>query len=286
VQKKKAWAQSQKGALLFEMGDHARGVTLIQKAVNQGYLYASLAGMKHKEGNVREAQRLYKMSAEKGLPDSQLFYFRMWLHGQGGPKDIAEAVRWLSLSAYHGCLEAQTSLAQFFREPTEGYLAKSYERSMYWNEKLATTSLPPGVPLESIQHWTGMNYPSLISQAQYNLACDIICINQQYLNAIITGHSPLPRQIYWLEKARGNGYEAAEAALREIDDDLKKGCAYCSKLRESCKSLNRCSRCKGAYYCGKECQKMHWRKGHKVDPVKADSTNKQLFVTTNAPPQL
>jgi hypothetical protein len=262
VQKEKAWAQLQKGMLLFEMGDHARGVTIMQEAVDQGYLYAmySLAGVKHKEGNAREARRLYKTLAEKGLPVSQLFHGKMWLSGEGGPKDIAEAVCWLSLSAY------QTGLALLFREPnmTEGYLAKSYERSMYWNKKAATMSFPSGVPLISIQHSTGMD-PSVISQAQYNLACIIIAINKQYYNVIVTGHSPLPRQIYWLEKAKGNGYEGAKTSLQRINDDLKKGCAFCSKLCESCKSLNRCSRCKGAYYCGKKCQKMHWRKGHKVD---------------------
>jgi TPR repeat protein len=238
----------------------------MQKAVDQGYSYAmhSLAGVKRKEGNVREARPAASRKSDFPYPNFSTAECGCVVKANQGHCRSGSLV---IPSAYHSSLDAQTGLALLFREPnmTERYLAKSYERSMYWNEKAATMSLPSsGVTLESIQHFTGMD-PSVISQAQYNLACDIIAIKKQYLNVIVTGHSLLPRQIYWLETAKRNGYEGAETALRGIDDDLKKGCAYCSKLRESCKSLNRCSRCKGAYYCGKECQKMHWRKGHKVD---------------------
>jgi hypothetical protein len=40
-------------------------------------------------------------------------------------------------------------------------------------------------------------------------------------------------------------------------------CSGCDKQHVNNTKLQRCSRCKLAVYCGKECQLKHWRSGHK-----------------------
>jgi hypothetical protein len=43
-------------------------------------------------------------------------------------------------------------------------------------------------------------------------------------------------------------------------------CANCNKVHEEGSTqFNTCARCKAFYYCSRECQKEHWKAGHKVD---------------------
>jgi hypothetical protein len=41
-------------------------------------------------------------------------------------------------------------------------------------------------------------------------------------------------------------------------------CAVCGRGSENDLKLKPCPRCKGPCYCGKECQRAHWKSGHKV----------------------
>jgi len=40
-------------------------------------------------------------------------------------------------------------------------------------------------------------------------------------------------------------------------------CACCGCGAENDMKLKPCPRCKGPLYCGKDCQRAHWKKGHK-----------------------
>jgi hypothetical protein len=40
-------------------------------------------------------------------------------------------------------------------------------------------------------------------------------------------------------------------------------CACCGKRLRNGEKYYKCSKCKLVYYCGPECQKQHWRNGHK-----------------------
>ena len=42
-------------------------------------------------------------------------------------------------------------------------------------------------------------------------------------------------------------------------------CTWCKCLESPGFALKKCSRCKGPVYCGHQCQKLHWRAGHKAD---------------------
>jgi len=44
-------------------------------------------------------------------------------------------------------------------------------------------------------------------------------------------------------------------------------CSCCGKTSDE-KKFPRCKRCKRVAYCSKECQKKHWKAGHKKDCVR------------------
>mmetsp|Transcript_6781 Transcript_6781/g.13979 ORF Transcript_6781/g.13979 Transcript_6781/m.13979 type:complete len:256 (-) Transcript_6781:100-867(-) len=66
-----------------------------------------------------------------------------------------------------------------------------------------------------------------------------------------------------------------EALLMEFEKrlgDPTAKCDACGKCAFGRKRL-RCSRCKGAFYCSQECQKVDWKKGHKRVCKPIDSMN-------------
>ena len=59
--------------------------------------------------------------------------------------------------------------------------------------------------------------------------------------------------------------------IEELSDDDAGICPVCNKVAE-----NKCTACKLIFYCNKECQKKHWKGGHKFEckklPYKASVT--------------
>ena len=45
---------------------------------------------------------------------------------------------------------------------------------------------------------------------------------------------------------------------KKVKNDNTNSCAFCMAPAK-----NKCSRCQLVYYCDKECQKKHWKEGHK-----------------------
>jgi len=77
---------------------------------------------------------------------------------------------------------------------------------------------------------------------------------------------------FFLSAAEAQGFEQAceprkqvEAALHRpgLDAPFPSKCAHCGRGAEHAVKLKLCPRCKGPFYCGKECQSEHWKKGHK-----------------------
>jgi len=54
-------------------------------------------------------------------------------------------------------------------------------------------------------------------------------------------------------------------ANRNVDSSLAKRAATCSNCGQAVEKLKRCGRCYVTLYCGRECQKEHWKKGGHKD---------------------
>mmetsp|Transcript_21789 Transcript_21789/g.43641 ORF Transcript_21789/g.43641 Transcript_21789/m.43641 type:complete len:565 (+) Transcript_21789:290-1984(+) len=105
----------------------------------------------------------------------------------------------------------------------------------------------------------------------------------------VPGFSPIPKAMYWFHKATTLGCacdnpncwkeEAKRSGERWMDSikcEESKICSHCQKAAEDCpgEKLKNCARCRGAWYCGRDCQAAAWKAGHKLDCVKLSGPNK------------
>jgi len=88
-------------------------------------------------------------------------------------------------------------------------------------------------------------------------------------NVVTAGNSPIPRAAYFFNKAAKLGNEKAARCIQEIRSDYSGHCAACNKRGAGIK-FSHCARCKVIHYCSKECQIIHWKRGHKIDCVVQD----------------
>jgi hypothetical protein len=79
-----------------------------------------------------------------------------------------------------------------------------------------------------------------------------------------TGASPGPNakpnsrfeEVFDSDRSKSGLSMSADAVL---------GCAFCGKNPEAgSKKLEKCSKCQAVWYCSKECQRKHWKSGHKA----------------------
>ena len=85
--------------------------------------------------------------------------------------------------------------------------------------------------------------------------------------------------MYWLRKALANGNSEAESLLATTERVINSFCANCSVkfVDEKCKKRC-CSRCRAANYCSTECQRIHWKRGHKKFCVDKDMDIKDVEI--------
>ena len=82
-------------------------------------------------------------------------------------------------------------------------------------------------------------------------------------NVVTAGNSPIPGVAHWYNKAEKLGNEESARCIQEIRSDNYGHCAACNKRGARIK-FSRCARCKVNHYCSKECQIIHWKRGHTV----------------------
>jgi TPR repeat protein len=250
----KAWAQFQLGDLLKGLDD-AKSVEYFRMAAEQGHRGAlhNLAYRYYTGANpaipqsLEEAWRLFSLAAQKGNIDSQYNLGSFYINGMIRERNDVEAIRWFTLAAEQGHVQSQAMLASIFGNDPKGGLTQSYVRAKYWSGKAARQNDAP---------------------SQYNYAVFLLALANQFFEqeSNVVGHSAIPKALFWLQKAKANGDKESDEQISWIDDAIKGKCSCCRKSQESMTTkLQRCSRCKSAYYCDRECLAKHWKMGHKAD---------------------
>lgn len=199
---------------------------------------------------IPDAIHWYTQAAKQGFALSQYALGEIYYD----QKKFKEACRWYSLAAEQGLDMAQCSLA-FCYENGDG-VERSLEKSLYWNKKAAEQG-----------NTTAMaNYGgNLLTRAAMKSGGRVDLV----------GKSAVPEALYWARKSMSLGYDDARSLVSQIEAAVLNTCANCEvKVGANPKIFSRCSQCKAASYCSKECQVTHWKKGHKWDCVDKDGVKK------------
>lgn len=77
--------------------------------------------------------------------------------------------------------------------------------------------------------------------------------------------------VHWLRRAAATGDQTYTTNLKSVEDEASRICFKCNSKAPSDKTFLRCSRCRAAWYCSKDCQVQHFRAaevGHKQFCIK------------------
>ncbi len=105
---------------------------------------------------VRARQMFSYAASYFGDPDAQYFLARLYIDGNGAPRDPRQAVRWLGLSANKGQYQAQAQLGAILIKGE--HVPRQAARGLMWLI-LAKDAAPPD------QAWIGKLYDSAFAQA-------------------------------------------------------------------------------------------------------------------------
>jgi uncharacterized protein len=158
-------------------------------------VYSSLvfAGNGFEEGHAAYERQEYAKAigilrplAEGGNADAQNIVGRMYSLGQGVPKDEGEAMKWITLSAGNGNLEAQEALAVLaimeFYERGQG--AANKEEKIQWIISSAKRGNPEAMNMLGMLYSSGNGLPMTTIEAE-----------KWYCRAIKNGHPQAARNL-------------------------------------------------------------------------------------------
>lgn len=249
----RAYAQYHVGRM-HELGgggfpmDAERAVRWFQLAAEQGHSMAqfhlafhTFQGTGGLTKSLPGARRLFELSANGGEPQAQFWLGAFYIGGHevAGRKDPKKALQLISLSASQGQEQGLDCLGDLFAKGD--IVEKSLDRALHYYSVASYSR----------------HVSSLLSLAKTVVAF----AEERFGDAELPGSSPLPIALGWARKAAEEGCEEANRFIREYETKLSKYCSCCKKEGD----VRACVRCRASWYCGKECQRKHWRDGHKSD---------------------
>jgi TPR repeat protein len=258
--KGKAWAQLCIGEC-FEDGhrgmkqDLYKAVDWYTLAADQGNAIA-LYRLSHlsrlgfgKSASRKKAKEYMQRSAQRGYPVAQ---FEMAV-SVSCRYDEATKLTWCSLAAVQGWHAAQFKLGEMHMNGElllpllPGTDDASKAAALYWFRKAALQGHAP---------------------AQRRLAIALIKREIYEGPADLPGHSAVPEACFWLGLYEETIRRQRQVPKKRPAELQISRCACCHQRRTADITIQRCGKCKGAGYCGTECQARHWKLGHKLDCAK------------------
>jgi MYND finger len=186
--------------------------------------------------------------------------------------DSSEGLIWCTLAAGQGNSDAQKDLSTFFHlvDEDRDLLSEATFKVLYWGKKAALRG---------------------IRSAQLNTATLLLQIKERLFDGVPNqvGHSCLPEVFFWEQQARDNngydwyGIDNTPTTTRPAytEESCVASCGCCGKtptaqaggdapdshkaIGELVAKIHRCKQCRSLGYCSIECQRKHWKMGHKVD---------------------
>jgi len=249
---------------LLSMGNEEDAMQWCQRAAEQGSLEAEeLLGVFHLDDfrrrglgeSDKKAVAYFAKCARHGYACSQdamgYHHFRVLC-------DPETAVKWYVLAAAQGFDDAMFSLSEMYYSNHFRGLKHPAPFVLYWAKKAALRGHIQA------QHFYAEN---LLNVAMQTFG------DEYYLSP---GINVMPEVLYWERQCIAAGgcdranVDAQSKAAKFVDwfetTQLKRACSYCRKPPQAeDQRLKSCTRCKAVAYCGKECQREHWKLGHKVD---------------------
>lgn len=209
----------------------------------------------------------------------------MYRNGTGVAQDNTEYAKWSLAAAHQGHVNAQQNIAVLYY--TGVGIAQDLKEHMRWTLKAAHQGHPQAQCVLGSKYFTGKDVPQDYKEALRwtQKAADQGNADGQYLLSFMFLYGEGVSQsnktaMLWGKKAADQRHARAQkivdtltsGVLGETPDsngatrsnmDSTHMCACCGRGREGGLKLKPCSQCKVAVYCGEECQRKHWKDGHK-----------------------
>lgn len=187
----------------------------------------------------------FTAAASQGCAKSQAYL------GLCCDKSNPDYLKWLYLSAAQGYAVAEGNLGSAHWIGNCG-LEKSLARALFWMKRAAVRG-----------H----------DVAQSQLATLLIkWAGELYGSSQIVGFSPYAESCFWLRMAAASGHEEAILCAEAREKRIAKLCGVCGKTSSNNDAkLLKCTKCKSVAYCGRDCQRKHWKIGHKTDCYSPES---------------
>jgi MYND finger/Sel1 repeat len=196
-------------------------------------------------------------AAQHGSPVAQ-YEMAVAALESGHDNDDAAKWTWCSLSAAQGFHAAQCLLGEMHMN---GGAEHGQSLSPTRSSKTITA-----------MHWYRQAARQGNANAQMYLAIAMIVSKVEICDGLadLPGHSAVPEACFWFGLYEETMHAAHQVPTKRPSGLQISSCACCGKQSAAVDAaavvkIQRCAKCKGAGYCGKECQVQHWKLGHKLD---------------------
>ena len=242
------------------------------KAWAQGILGDRYRKGEYIEKNMEKAIYYYNLASEQGHPAAQYNLGNIYLHGEGVPVDYEKAFHYYKLAAEGGSAMAYSNIGFMYRNGLG--VTKSDEKAFQYFKVAADKGNKFSQFNVGVCYYNGVGVEKDISLAikYYTLSAD-----QGYENAIkflanvLIEETKTEKESKYLFEAICRTKNALKI-IKKSDEDFTKFTEFierskkvCGECGETGSNLLTCGRCKVIFYCNVNCQKKHWKGGHKEE---------------------